>query len=230
MTAHQLSLNFKFVFYGRCLWMIPTSCLVTSVTSLYSYNRHNSPLHWLNVLLKEECVRHGLPFFGQGCLQILQCVGLMIFPGPPTQLITNVFDWVLIRRYDRTRKNISVFLCQKLSCNEGGVGSCIFMLESDTGTQAMEKWYGMRTQDVVDITISIIVTLYQVRLLATHYPIPNHQTAPTNSIPFQHTTVPITLVCAAINPSSTISITKRKSGFVTEKPCSSRYAAIWNEV
>ena len=44
---------------------------------------------------------------------------------------------------------------------------------------------------------------------------PNHQTAPAKSIPFQHAAV--TLVYAAINPSSAISMTKCKSGLVTEQ-------------
>ena len=58
----------------------------------------------------------------------------------------------------------------------------------------MEKWYDMRTQDV-DVTTSIQVALHnsQVRLLAYHYPTPNHQTASKKSIPFLQAAIPIKL-------------------------------------
>ena len=58
------------------------------------------------------------------------------------------------------------------------------MLESNTGTVVMQKWYDMRTQDVVEITTRIQIALHynQVRLLATHYSTPNNQTASTKSI------------------------------------------------
>ena len=80
--------------------------------------------------------------------------------------------------------------CQKLSCNQGGVGSCIVMLEGNTGTLVMEKWYDVRTQDVFDITTSIQIVLHynQVRLLATHYP-----TQTIKSIHFQHAAIRITI-------------------------------------
>ena len=94
----------------------------------------------------------------QGCLQILQCVDLTIFPGQTTQLIPSVFDWVQISRYGRLRKKVNVILCQSLSFNQCVVGSCIVMLQNYTGTLIMEKWYDVRTQDV-DITIQITLHL-----------------------------------------------------------------------
>ena len=54
----------------------------------------------------------------------------------------------------------------------------------------MEKW----SQDVVDI--EIVLHDNKVRFLVTHFSTPNHETAPTKSIPFQQVTIPATLVCA----------------------------------
>ena len=112
--------------------------------------------------------------------------------------------------------------CQKLPCNQGDVGvlrRCWKVTPGPLLWPVMEKWYDMRTQDVVDITMNIPIALHynQVRLLATQYPIQNHQNAPTKSIPFQHAGLRIMLVCAAINPGSAVSMTKCKSGFVTEQ-------------
>ena len=94
---------------------------------------------WSSCGMTNECVTQGLPFLGQVCLQILQCIDPKIFPGPPTQLISNVFDWVHIRRYGRPRKNVIVILFQKLSYNQGGVGSSIVMLKSNTGPKLWKK-------------------------------------------------------------------------------------------
>ena len=124
------SASIVFVFHGRCLRLIQTSCLIMSVAITAMIRRRIECSYcWMSAL--------GL---GQCCLKILQCVDLMSFPVPPTQLIPNVLDLVQIRRYDRPRKKVNIILYQKLSCNQGGVGSCIGMLESNPGTLVMENW------------------------------------------------------------------------------------------
>ena len=80
----------------------------------------------------------------------------------------------------------------------------------------MWTWCDARSEDAFDITRSVQIVLHKIRLLATYYPTPNHH-APTKSISFQHAAIRTTLVCAAINPSSAISMTKRKWVFVTEQ-------------
>ena len=60
----------------------------------------------------------------------------------------------------------------------------------------MEKWYDMRTQDVVDIMHWNCLAWQQSTSSGHPFFHPNHETAPTKSIPFQHVTIPGTLVCA----------------------------------
>ena len=143
---------------------------------LVPYNRHNLPSHWVDILWTSV--------LGKAChsrvKDICKSSNVLIcwfFPGPPTQRILNVFDWVHIRGYGRPRKNDNVIFCQKLSCNQCGLGSCIVMLESNTGTLITEKLCDTRTQDVVDITTSIQIALYY-----NHHLTPNQQTAPTHQI------------------------------------------------
>ena len=150
---------------------------------LVSYNiiirrRIDLTYWWISALGKacHSCVK-------AGCLQILQCVDT------PTQLILTVFDWVQIRRYGRPWKNVNVILCQKLPCNQvwGLALSCWKV------APAMEKWYHMRTKDIVDITRAFRLPFIITKSVFWQPIIPSQT---IKSIPFQH---PAMLICAARN-------------------------------
>ena len=90
----------------------------------------------------------------------------------------------------------------------------------------MEKWYDMTSQDVVDIMHWNCLAWQQSTSSVTHFSTPNHETAPTKSIPFQHVTIPWTFVCAFYHQHCWVQIGFRH----WTKLCSSWHTARWNGV
>ena len=73
------------------------------------------------------------------------------------------------------------------------------------------------------LKLSCMTTKY---VFWSHFFTPNYETAPTKSIPFQHVTIPGTLVCVICHQHCWVQIGFRH----WTKPCSSRHTARWNGV
>ena len=87
----------------------------------------------------------------------LQCVDLMICPGTPTKLIPNLLNRVEIRRQTtrQAKEGRQSYFWQETFVLSKQCVVLRYHAKSNTGTLITEKGYGMRTQDLINITTSI---------------------------------------------------------------------------